>query len=409
MGDLTKQETDIIKQSEDVKEKIHFLAQQIISSVQQSEKHLLGQLEATTQENLKLLAKRKEKANKTLVEMKCGQPVDIRSGIFQPAQMLNVAFVGDNTLPIKCQHIGDIVAKKFHPLKLPDQVIVGKKTTAMVNIFAEEGCSVHPSHVSISIVPPDTSKPIVNCDFREIQIGKYEFDFTPSTRGQYKMKVTLDNKDINGSPFPFPVIPSLESRDKPVSVISKLGFPEGVAVSSNGIIAVAQCNKHTISIWYSNEKGMNILSIIQQQLKSPRGVALTPDDHILVTDIHRLQKFSFDGHYVKSIGSDKAGPDPLQFNCPRGLAIHPVTGQVFIADSCNNRIQVLNADLSFETKGDNKLNDSYDVAFDNEGCIYIADYGNDCIKISPLIVAILHNLDHVDQGQDKCELRHQSL
>ena len=198
------------------------------------------------------------------------------------------------------------------------------------------------------------------------------------------MKVTLDNKDIDGSPFPFPVIPSLESRDKPVSVISKLGYPEGVAVSSNGIIAVAEHNKHTISIWYSNEKGINIQGIIQQQLKSPRGVALTPDDHILVTGIHRLQKFSFDGHYVKCIGSYKAGPDPLQFNCPRGLAIHPVTGQVFIADSRNNRIQVLNADLSFShcftTERDNKLNEPYDVAFDNEGCIYVADYGNDCIK-----------------------------
>ena len=122
MVDLTKQETDIIKQSEDVKERIHFFAQQIISSVQQSEKHLLGQLEATIQENLKMLAKRKEKANKILVEIRCSQPVDIRSGIFQPAQMLNVAFIGDNTLPIKCQHIGDIVAKKLlHPLKLPDQ------------------------------------------------------------------------------------------------------------------------------------------------------------------------------------------------------------------------------------------------------------------------------------------------
>ena len=142
---------------------------------------------------------------------------------------------------------------------------------------------------------------------------------------------------------------------------------------------MTECNKHTISIWYSNEKGINIQGIIQQQLKSPRARGV-PDDHILVTDIHRLQKFSFDGHYVKSIGSDKAGPDPLQLNCPRGLAIHPVTGQVFIADSHNNCILVLNADLSFETKGDNKLNDPYDVAFDNEGCIYVADYGNDCIK-----------------------------
>ena len=151
-------------------------------------------------------------------------------------------------------------------------------------------------------------------------------------------------------------------------------------------MAVAEHNKHTILIWYSNEKGINILSIIQQQLKAP-------DDHILVTDIHRLQKFSFNGHYVKSIGSDKADPDPLQFNCSRGLAIHPVTGQVFIADSHNNCILVLNADLSFETKGDNKLNDPYDVAFDMLQIMVTT-----ASKNSPLIVAILHNLDHVDQG-----------
>ena len=389
MADLTKQETDIIKQSEDVKEKIHFFAQQIISSVQLSEKHLLEEVEATTQENLKLLAKRKEEAEKKLVEVRRGQPVDIRSGIFQPVQILNVTFMGNNTLPIKCQHIGDIVAKRLvpHPLKLPDQVIVGKKTTATVNIFAEDGYLVHPSCVSISIVLPDTSQPLVKCDFREMQIGEYEIEFYPSTRGQNKMKVTVNDKDIVGSPFPFSVIPSPLSRGKPVSVISGPAYPEGVAVSSNGKIVVSEHHKDTISIWSSDEKGVNslgILKTIKGQLKNPRGVALTPDDHILVTDIHRIQKFSFDGHCVESIGSKKAGPDPLQFNCPRGLAIHPVTGQVFIADCRNHRIQVLNADLSFShcfgADGDKKIINPYDVAFDNEGCIYVADYGNDCIK-----------------------------
>ena len=33
--------------------------------------------------------------------------------------------------------------------------------------------------------------------------------------------------------------------------------------------------------------------------------------------------------------------------CPRGIAINKTTGQVYIADSCNHRVQVLNADLTF--------------------------------------------------------------
>ena len=384
-ADLTKQETDIEKQSEDVKKKIHFFAQQIISSVQQSEQYLLGHVEAARQENLKLLSKQKEMVD--VVKIGPGQPVDIP--MFRPVQMPTVMFIANNTLPtlIKCQHIGDIVKKLPHPLRLPDQVIVGKKTTATVNMFAEDDYSVHPSRVSISIAPPDTSQPPVKCDFREIQSGEYEIDIVPFSRGQNTMKVTIDDNDIVGSPFLLPVMPSPESRGKPVSVISGFDNPVGVAVSSNGKIVVSEFHKHTISIWSSDEKGVNSLDILQTvkgQLKNPYGVAFTPDDHILVTSTHRLQKFSFNSHCVKSIGSDVAGPGPLQFNSPKGLAIHPLTGQVFIADSRNHRIQVLNADLSFShcfgADGDKKIKNPYDVAFDNEGCIYIADHGNSCIK-----------------------------
>ena len=384
MSDLTKQEEDIKKQSKDVEESIKSFAKKIISSVQQSEKDLLRQIEATLKENLKLLAKQKEIVDETRVKLKCSQPVDIRSYIFQPVS--NVTFIGDDT---KYQCIGDIVVKKpLHPLKLPDPIIVGKKTIATVNIFAEDGCSVDPSRVSISIAPPNTSQPPVKCDFREMRIGEYEIKFCPSTRGQNKMIITVDGKDIVGSPFPFSVIPSPKSRGKSVSAIPGLADPKGIAISSNGKIVVTLWKSDTISIWSINEKGVNSLDFFKivkgQQLKDPHGIALTSDDYILVTDKHRLQKLSLDGKCIKSIGSNMAGPDPLQFDHPRGLAIHPVTGQVFIADCRNHRIQVLNADLSFShcfgADGDKKIKNPYDVAFDKEGCIYIADYGNDCIK-----------------------------
>ena len=89
---------------------------------------------------------------------------------------------------------------------------------------------------------------------------------------------------------------------------------------------------------------------------------------------------------MKSVGSSETGNGPLQFDIPLGITVHPTTGQIFIADMYNHRIQVLNKDLtyshSFGKKGlsPKQLNQPYDVTFDNEGCLYVADFSNHCIK-----------------------------
>ena len=81
------------------------------------------------------------------------------------------------------------------------------------------------------------------------------------------------------------------------------------------------------------------------EFSSPRGVAITPDNFILVSDNHRIQKISMDGDCVASVGGRGSGR--RQFNNPDGIAISPITGQVYIADCDNHRIQVLNPDLTF--------------------------------------------------------------
>ena len=69
------------------------------------------------------------------------------------------------------------------------------------------------------------------------------------------------------------------------------------------------------------------------KFSSPRGVAITPDKFILVSDNHRIQKISPDGYRKASVG--KKGDGPLQFDTPFGIAISPVTEQVYIADPGN--------------------------------------------------------------------------
>ena len=89
---------------------------------------------------------------------------------------------------------------------------------------------------------------------------------------------------------------------------------------------------------------------------------------------------------MKSVGSSKTGNGPLQFSSPVGITVHPTTGQIFIADSDNHRIQVLNKDLtyshSFGKRGSSPEQFQFpgDVTFDNEGYLYVVDSLNHCIK-----------------------------
>ncbi|XP_011407572.1 PREDICTED: RING finger protein nhl-1-like [Amphimedon queenslandica] len=74
-----------------------------------------------------------------------------------------------------------------------------------------------------------------------------------------------------------------------------------------------------------------------------------------------------DGYRKASFG--KEGSGPLQFNGPDGIAISPITGQVYIADSgsANGQFQY-----------------PHEIAIDSQGLVYVTDFGNHRIqKFSP--------------------------
>ena len=178
-------------------------------------------------------------------------------------------------------------------------------------------------------------------------------------------------------------------RGKPVNIISGLIRPQGVVTTKNEGIVVAENGAHCITILNKEEKKVKSFGTYgtkEGQFIFPHGVAISQDGHILVTDNHRLQKLTFEGDCEKSVGSSKTGNGPLQFNFPVGITVHPTTGQIFIADSSNHRIQVLNNDLTYSHSFGNEGSVSeksyypYDVKFNNEGYLYVADFNNHCIK-----------------------------
>ena len=203
------------------------------------------------------------------------------------------------------------------------------------------------------------------------------------------MIIRLGGVNIPGSPFTLRIIPSPEMRGKPVNIISGLNAPHGVVVTKNEEIVVAECDANHITIL--NKEGKKVKSFGTEgtkegQFTDPCGVAISQDGHILVTDNHRIQKLTFEGDCVKSVGSSETGNGPLQFNIPIGITVHPTTGQIFIADMNNHRVQVLNKDLTYshsfgkEGSSPEQFDHPLHVTFDNEGYLYVADSDNHCIK-----------------------------
>lgn len=124
------------------------------------------------------------------------------------------------------------------------------------------------------------------------------------------------------------------------------------------------------------------------QLIFPRGIAVAPDGAIWISEYsfaERLQKFAPGGTNVLfSIGEPGAGP--RQFNRAEGLGINE-EGQVFVADSCNHRIQIFSADGEFLREYGRagslpgEMSYPYDIRIDADGRQIVCEFGNSRIQV----------------------------
>ena len=411
---LFTREREVTEQGEDVKKQINTHSQLIINLVQQSQRQLVQQVDTVVQQKIQLLTKQREEAETVLKQLKgCEEFVeqslkvgtqqqilrekqnmvqvmttvnqDVNPVVFQPIEEANITFTSNHTLVDKYQGIGELKSKPFGKSSLiMNACYVGKKSNITLNLQTQNGS---PLSVPLSLISCELSSAhdshLISCDINETQSGNYDISITPRTRGKHQLTIRLGGVNIPGSPFTL----SPEMRGKPVNIISGLDSPYGVVITKNEEIVVAERGAHCITIL--NKEGKKVKSFgaygtKECQFTEPRGVAISQDGHILVTDNYRLQKLTFEGDCVKSVGSSETGNGPLQFNVPRGITVHPTTGQIFIADMNNHRIQVLNSDLtyshSFGKKGSSpkQFNYPWDVTFDNEGYLYVVC--NQCIK-----------------------------
>lgn len=196
------------------------------------------------------------------------------------------------------------------------------------------------------------------------------------------------------------------------AVQARLGFPSGLAVDGSGQVYIADSaghlvrmvspdgNIHTIAgtgIAGSNGDGG---AASAAQFLSPSGVAIDGGGNVLVLDGDRVRRITSDGAINAFAGQSRLAGDggPASagiFSNPAGIAVDS-SGNIYIADSGNNAVRMVDPYGSLSTIAGNgvsgrtgdggpasaaTLNGPSAVAVDPAGNLYIADTFNSVIRI----------------------------
>ena len=312
----------------------------------------------------------------------------------EPCESANMKFTASPEFMSVCQQFGEVYLNEVAPwrcyaegggLKIAEP---GERTTAIVHIVTSKGKAyTAPVKTLACELVSDFTGEKIKCTMKRMEVSRYEISYQPTNRGRHQLHIKVVGEHIRGSPFTVSVKLPVQNLGTPINTIAAVKRPWGVATSCRGDVVVADYRGHCVSVFSLAGEKLHSFSSCGAGLRpihSPRGVAMDSDDNILVVDgSHSVKKFTLDGEFIKAVGQE--GSIPLEFKCPTGIAVHPHTAKVYVADTDNHRIQILNSDLTFSGEfggsAELPLKSPWGMAFDSTGNVYVADSGNHCIHV----------------------------
>ena len=175
---------------------------------------------------------------------------------------------------------------------------------------------------------------------------------------------------------------------EPLKVISGIDYPTSIATGHNGEVIVASYMGHKVHVYDSDHKPLHTFGsngFMDGQFMCPSGVAVDRLNRIYVSSMSKMDMFTMEGQFLNAVG--QSGNGQLQFQNAASIAVSR-KGMIYVADTQNNRIQVLNPDLTFCSSfsaaspklGSGRLCQPQAVAINSEGNIYVADMMNHAVQ-----------------------------
>ena len=269
----------------------------------------------------------------------------------------------------------------------------GRPYSPPLNITAQLQLVLKTTPTSQPVVTPTRTRwpwskkqPVQHVSVAMTSPSRYEVSYTPVSRGQHKLHVQVNDREINGSPFTVTVYPDPRQLGLPVRIVTGLYKPYGIAFNSHQEMIVSENDGHRLSIF--DIRGQKIRTFgspgdSPDQMKYPKGIATDDTDNIYVISNHKLQKFTSSGELTNCIS--KKGRKEGEFDVPRGVTLYD--NQVYVCDQTNHCIQVFDLDLNFvrfigsRGKGRGEFNEPFDVKFDTAGNMYVAEWDNGRVQV----------------------------
>ena len=432
----------VIEQKTAVVAEIHTAMAHLRQALEVRETELVGQAEQTAQQKLKTLVAQRDGFELQLGQLRscqdfveesrrtCSQGEILRiksplvkqvnnlTGSFKPetlalAEQADMRFAHSLPELVKtCQQFGKVYCCPVVPEKCRAsgegvKKIATRGQTVAVSVEAldreGEACLRPVDSLRCELVASDGSSRVRGTVKRRNQ-NIYDISYQPQVTGEHQLHILIEEQPILNSPFTVTVLPNFTA---PAKVIGDLRTPYGIAFREGGEVVVTERNDHCVSIISGNgeKKSFGTKGKSPGQFDWPEGVAIDRGGNILVVDYDndRIQQWSSTGKHIRTVGTKGSGH--LQFWGPEAIAVHPHTKKVYICDTFNHRIQILNSDLtyssSFGRKGSNngEFNNPYNLSTDREGNVYVADRFNHRIQVFTVDGVYLRQFGKEGEGE----------
>ena len=421
---IEKCREEISDQQADMEDNIHVTFRQLQEVLTVREKELIEQLHKTTQGKLKGLAAKRDQIETTLAQLdsclhfmresiKAGNESDVvmmKTNTVHQVKELTTPFQQDTLKPnteadlvfsaladltAMCQSYGQVFTSglpdpsKCHTTgKGLEVAVVGEKSTAFLHAVSLKGklCEEPIESLECELLSEITGTR-ASCNVERRGQSQYEISYQPTIKGRHQLHIKVEGQHVRASPSSVAVKSPVEKLGTPILTLGGVREPSGVAINQRGEVVVTECDGHCVSVFSPNGEKLRSFGTRgsgQGQLEYPNGVAVDGEGNILVTDIdnHHIQKF---GHFLSAVGTWGSGH--LQFSYPTGIAFNTSNNKVYVVDTWNCRVQVLNSDLTFSStfgkqgSGKGQFDNPRGIACDSTGKVYVADTNNHSIQV----------------------------